>query len=96
MNTCHDKNTFAKCNDGVNTRRHVARATAKFPFTDSKLSALSMPICHVLVHILPLIGSPVPKLKMLPDLAQPELVVSNYTPSAMNANNDNITSAGDP
>lgn len=55
-----------------------------------------MPICHVLVHILPLIGSPVPKLKMLPKLAQPGLVVSNYTQSVVNANNDNITSAGDP
>lgn len=73
-----------------------SRASARFPFTDSKLSAPSMPICHVLVHILPLIGCPVPKLKMLPDLAQPGLVVSNYTQSVKNANNDNINSAGDP
>lgn len=80
----------------VHTPPHVAKATTKFPFKDSKLSVLSMPICHVLVHILPLIGSPVPKLKMLPDLAQPELVVSNYTASTVNANNDNITSAGHP
>lgn len=72
-----------------------SRARARFPFAESKLSAPSMPICHVLVHILPLIGCPVPKLKMLPDLAQPGLVVSNYTQSEMNANNDNIHSAGD-
>lgn len=96
MNKCHGKNKFSEFNEAINTRRNVARASARFPFTDSKLSAPSMPICHVLVHILPLIGCPVPKLKMLPDLAQPRLVVSNYTPSAVNANNDNITSAGDP
>lgn len=53
-----------------------------------------MPICHVLVHILPLIGSPVPQLKMLPKLAQPGLVVSNYTQIVLNANNDNIALAG--
>lgn len=68
-------------------------ASARFPFTDSELSAPSMPICHVLVHILPLIGCPVPKLKMLPDLAQLGFVVSNYTQSVMNANNDNISTA---
>lgn len=56
-----------------------------------------MPICHVLVHVLPLIGSPAPELRMFPKLAQPELVTSNvYTLSVMNANNDNITCAGNP
>lgn len=73
-----------------------SRASARIPFTDSKLSAPSMPSCHVLACILPLIGCPVPKLKMLPNLAQPGLVVSIYTQSLMNANNDNIHSAGDP
>lgn len=82
-------------NEYISSCPSSSRASARFPFAVSKLSAPSMPICHVLVHILPLIGCPVPYLKILPDLAQPGLVVSNYTQNVMNANNDNISSAGD-
>lgn len=63
----------------MNTHHYVARANARLPYTDSKLSAPSMPICHVLIRILPLTGSPVPKLKMLPKLVKSGLVVHNYT-----------------
>lgn len=70
------KNT-PKCNN-TNANYHVTGAGARFSSAESKLSAPSMPICHVLVHVLPLIGSPAPELQMFPKLAQPERVTSNY------------------
>lgn len=51
---------LSKCMEEMYAR-HVTRARALFPFIDSKLAAPSRPICHVLVHILSLLGRPKPK-----------------------------------
>lgn len=71
------KNT-PKFNNIINANYHVTEARARFSSAESKLSAPSMPICHVLVRVPPLIGSPAPELQMFPKLAQPELVTGNY------------------
>lgn len=51
---------LSKCTEAMYAH-HVTRARAIFPFIDSKLAAPSRPICHVLVHILSLLGRPKPK-----------------------------------
>lgn len=55
--SCHVKNTY----------KHVVvpEGAAQDSLSKTKLSAPSMPICHVLFQILPFTGSAVPKLKMI-------------------------------